>query len=57
MLNGTFKIQNLKLQTNTKMTHVMCNPWKMTFTLMPLDLLPVFSPKHHNVRLLEHTKK
>jgi hypothetical protein len=26
------------------MTHVMCNPWKRTFTLVPLVPLTMFSP-------------
>ncbi len=26
------------------MTHVMCNPWKRTFTLAPLAPLTVFHP-------------
>jgi hypothetical protein len=26
------------------MTHVMCSPWKITFTLAPLTPLTVFSP-------------
>jgi hypothetical protein len=26
------------------MTHVMCNPWKRTFTLVPLIPLTMFSP-------------
>ncbi len=43
MLNGLSKIQNLKLSTNTKMTCVMCNPWKRTFTLVPLALLTMIS--------------
>jgi hypothetical protein len=28
MLNGVFEIQNFKLSTNAKMTHVVCNTWK-----------------------------
>jgi hypothetical protein len=28
----------------TKMTHVMCSPWQMTFTLVPLAHLTMFSP-------------
>ncbi len=27
------------------MTHVMCNPWKRTFTFAPLVLLTMFSPR------------
>jgi hypothetical protein len=27
------------------MTRVMCNPWKRTFTLVPLAPLTMFSPK------------
>jgi hypothetical protein len=30
------------------MTHVMCNPWKRTFTLAPLALLTVISPYGYN---------
>ncbi len=26
------------------MTHVMCNAWKMTFTLVPLVILIIVSP-------------
>jgi hypothetical protein len=36
------EIQILKLQTNTKMTHAICSPWKWTFTLVPLAPLIVF---------------
>jgi hypothetical protein len=44
MLNAIFEIRNLKLLTNTKMTHVMCSPWKRTFTLMSVGPLAMFSP-------------
>jgi hypothetical protein len=43
MLKGVFKIQILKLETDIKTTHVMCNPWKRIFTLAPLALLTMFS--------------
>jgi hypothetical protein len=48
MLKGAPKIQIIKLLTNTKMTCVMCNPWKKTFTLAPLVPLIVFS-SYNNV--------
>jgi len=41
-VKGVPKIQITKLQINTK-TCVMCNPWKKTFTLVPLTLLTMFS--------------
>jgi hypothetical protein len=44
--NVKLSIQNIyffKLQTNTKMTRVMCNPKKKTFTLVPLAYLTMFS--------------
>jgi hypothetical protein len=34
------------------MTHVMCSPWKKTFTLMPLALLTMFSPFIDDIVLL-----
>ncbi len=36
------------------MTHVMCNPWKTTFTLAPLALLTVISPMCDNIESIEN---
>ncbi len=44
MLKWVSKIQIIKLLTNTKMTHVMCSPWKSSFTLVPLNPFTMFSP-------------
>jgi hypothetical protein len=47
VLNGVFEIYNSKLYANGEMTCVMCNSWKMTFTLVPLAPLTMIAS--HNV--------
>jgi hypothetical protein len=36
------------------MTHVMCNPWKRTFTLVPLAPLTVISPMMNSIQINLH---
>jgi hypothetical protein len=57
VLNWVSKIQNLKLWTNIKMTHVMCNPWKRIFTFVPLVPFNIFlvirGPLYFSINILE----
>jgi hypothetical protein len=43
-VKGGTQNTNLKVIIQHKMTCVMCNPWKRTFTLTPMVPLTMFSP-------------
>ncbi len=44
MLNTKFKVI-YQHKYDTYHTRIMCNPWKRTYTLVPLARLTMFSPK------------
>jgi hypothetical protein len=54
MLNGVLKYKLLIYKPTQKMTCVMCNPWKKTFTLVPLAPLTVISPNYLSLELQYH---
>jgi hypothetical protein len=43
-VKGGIRNTNFKVINQHKKTHVMCSPWKMIFTLVPLAPLTVFQP-------------